>query len=269
MPAVEQRGDFAEEEGVKVAHLGEAPPGQAVVSGAPSQDDDRIAELIPPPPLDVPLDAVPADHPMRKTFGAMPPTSEAALAAETPAWRRAEIGSANGYGNARSLVRPLSPISLGGTANGVRLLGPLKFSAMDVIAIDSSGPRINLAKAEDRAFWTRAIVEVLRHTGIRIEELLELTHLSLRPFRKPDGQIIPLLQIAPVRAIPNECFQSAPNLHTSSRGLCCAIQIPPKPYPMSLRRRQCRWFPAGMITARSARHSPTYPSVDSSSAGAA
>ena len=58
MPAVEQRGDFAEEEGVKVAHLGEAPPGQAVVSGAPSQDDDRIAELIPPPPLDVPLDAV-------------------------------------------------------------------------------------------------------------------------------------------------------------------------------------------------------------------
>ena len=33
MPAVEQRGDFAEEEGVKVAHLGEAPPGQAVVPG--------------------------------------------------------------------------------------------------------------------------------------------------------------------------------------------------------------------------------------------
>ena len=39
MPAVEQRGDFAEEEGVKVAHLGEAPPGQA--DGGKRFDGDR------------------------------------------------------------------------------------------------------------------------------------------------------------------------------------------------------------------------------------
>lgn len=86
-----------------------------------------------------------------------------------------------------------------------------QFDAADMIAIDSSGQRINLTKAEDRAFWTWAIVEVLRHTGIRIEELLELTHLSLRPFRQPDGQIVPLLQIAPVRVTPNGCFPSAQN----------------------------------------------------------
>jgi CubicO group peptidase (beta-lactamase class C family) len=72
----------------------------------------------------VPLDAVPADHPMRKTFAAIPPTAETALAAETTAWRRADIGSANGHANARSLARALSPISLGGTVNGVRLLSP-------------------------------------------------------------------------------------------------------------------------------------------------
>jgi CubicO group peptidase (beta-lactamase class C family) len=100
------------------------PLGADFQIGALSKDAGRVAELIPPPPLDVPLDAVPDDHPMRKTFAALPPTSDAALAAETAAWRRADIGSANGHGNARSLVRALSPISLGGTVNGVRLLGP-------------------------------------------------------------------------------------------------------------------------------------------------
>ncbi|OBJ87347.1 serine hydrolase [Mycobacterium sp. 1165196.3] len=100
------------------------PLGADFQIGARPEDDERIAELVPPPPLDVPLDAVPDDHPMRKTFAAVPPTSAAALAAETTAWRRAEIGSANGHGNARSLVRSLSPISLGGSVNGVRLLRP-------------------------------------------------------------------------------------------------------------------------------------------------
>ena len=71
------------------------------------------------------------------------------------------------------------------------------YQQYDVTATDKAGRRVDLSKAEDRAFWTWAAVEVLRHTGIRIEELLELTHLSLRPLRKPDGQIIPLLQIAP------------------------------------------------------------------------
>jgi hypothetical protein len=33
-------------------------------------------------------------------------------------------------------------------------------------AIDRNGRRVDLSKAEDRAFWTWAIVEVLRHTGI-------------------------------------------------------------------------------------------------------
>lgn len=91
--------------------------------GARPQDDHRIAELVPPPSLDVPWDEMPEDHPMRKTFGPLPPKSEHAEAANGIPWRRADIGSANGHGNARSLARALSPISLGGKANGVRLLG--------------------------------------------------------------------------------------------------------------------------------------------------
>lgn len=100
------------------------PLGADMQIGARPEDDSRVAELIPPPPLDVPLDAVPADHPMRKTFALMTPNAEAALTAQTIAWRRADIGSANGHGNARSLVRSLAAISLGGSAYGVQLLRP-------------------------------------------------------------------------------------------------------------------------------------------------
>ena len=61
---------------------------------------------------------------MIKTFASFPPDSSGAAIAESTAWRRADIGAANGHGNARALVRALSPISLGGTVNGVQLLSP-------------------------------------------------------------------------------------------------------------------------------------------------
>lgn len=52
---------------------------------------------------------------------------------------------------------------------------------------------------EHRAFWSWAIVEVLRHTGIRIEELTELSHhQGLVQYRLPGtGELISLLHIAP------------------------------------------------------------------------
>jgi hypothetical protein len=42
------------------------------------------------------------------------------------------------------------------------------------------GPVIDVEAAEARAFWTWAVIEVLRLTCIRHEELLELSHLSVR-----------------------------------------------------------------------------------------
>lgn len=92
--------------------------------GARPEDDTRIAELVSPPAFDLPLDLMPEDSPMRKTFDTLPPTPDGALTAQTTAWRRADIGSANGHGNARSLVRCLSAISLGGKVNGIQLLRP-------------------------------------------------------------------------------------------------------------------------------------------------
>jgi hypothetical protein len=55
----------------------------------------------------------------------------------------------------------------------------------------SDGQRLNLTRDEDEAFWTWAIVETLRHTGVRVEELLELTHLALATHTLPDtGEVV-------------------------------------------------------------------------------
>ena len=61
-----------------------------------------------------------------------------------------------------------------------------------------TGKRRDLSLEEHRAFWSWAIVEVLRHTGIRVEELTELSHHSLVQYRLPGtGELVPLLHIAP------------------------------------------------------------------------
>lgn len=61
-----------------------------------------------------------------------------------------------------------------------------------------TGARRDLTFEEHRGFWTWAMVEVLCHTGIRIEELTELSHHSLIQYRLPStGELIPLLQITP------------------------------------------------------------------------
>lgn len=61
----------------------------------------------------------------------------------------------------------------------------------------ATGADLNLTVTEELAFWEWASVEVLRHSGIRIEELLELTHLSIRQYQRPNGEVIALLVIAP------------------------------------------------------------------------
>jgi hypothetical protein len=61
-----------------------------------------------------------------------------------------------------------------------------------------TGTRRDLTREEDNAFWAWAAIEVLRATGIRVEELTELSHHSLVQYRLPaSGELIPLLQITP------------------------------------------------------------------------
>lgn len=60
-----------------------------------------------------------------------------------------------------------------------------------------TGTLIRLTWEEETAFWEWAIVETLRHAGLRAEELTELTHLSVRNYQRPNGEVIALLVVAP------------------------------------------------------------------------
>lgn len=77
----------------------------------------------------------------------------------------------------------------------------------------ATGDHRLLNREEDHAFWAWAIIEVLRLTGIRIEELLELSHYSLVEYRLPtSGEIVPLLQIAPSKSDTERLLVVAPDL---------------------------------------------------------
>ena len=97
------------------------PLGADFQIGAAESDWPRIADVIPPPPLPFDLEAIGMDSPTVKTLTG--PAADASNA-NTPGWRRADIGAANGHGNARSVARILSVISRGGEVDGVRLLSP-------------------------------------------------------------------------------------------------------------------------------------------------
>jgi CubicO group peptidase (beta-lactamase class C family) len=97
------------------------PLGADFQIGAIEADWDRIAPVTPPPPLPFDLASLDPGSPVYKTFTG--PVADAA-AANTPAWRRAELGALNGHGNARSVARILRVLALGGEAGGVRLLSP-------------------------------------------------------------------------------------------------------------------------------------------------
>lgn len=65
------------------------------------------------------------------------------------------------------------------------------------VRIRRNGKDRDLSFEEDNAFWTWALVETLRHTGARIEEVLELVHMSIQPYKVPGtGETIPLLHFA-------------------------------------------------------------------------
>src|SRR6266581_186391 len=77
----------------------------------------------------------------------------------------------------------------------------------------ATGQRRDLTFEEHRGFWCWAMIEVLRHTGIRIEELTELSHHSLIQYRLPASrELIPLLQIAPSKTDEERLLVVSPEL---------------------------------------------------------
>jgi Site-specific recombinase XerD len=76
-----------------------------------------------------------------------------------------------------------------------------------------TGQRRDLTLEEHRGFWTWATVEVLRATGLRIEELKELSHHSFVQYTLPStGELIPLLHIAPSKTDTERLLVISPEL---------------------------------------------------------
>ncbi len=102
------------------------------------------------------------------------------------------------------------------TAAGQTLIRPVlgaRSGSRTWAADPVTGKRRDLQAEERRAFWTWAAVEVLRFTGIRIEELTELSHHSLVQYRLPaTRQLVPLLQIAPSKTDTERLLVIAPEL---------------------------------------------------------
>ncbi|MFJ9085450.1 tyrosine-type recombinase/integrase [Streptomyces sp. NPDC102384] len=76
---------------------------------------------------------------------------------------------------------------------------------------DGSKP-FDTVKEERESFWAWAVIEVLRLSGLRIEELMELTHLSIRRYTQPSGEVVPLLQVAPSKLDAERVFPITPEL---------------------------------------------------------
>lgn len=83
-----------------------------------------------------------------------------------------------------------------------------------VLAEDTrTGEITDVTQAEDDAFWSWAVIETLRHTGVRIEELLEVTQLAIVSYRLPGtGETIPLLQIVPSKSNEERLLLVSPEL---------------------------------------------------------
>lgn len=79
----------------------------------------RVSNVVPPPPLPFDMEAMDTNSPAFKTFTGPAPEANVAW---TDAWRRADIGAANGHGNARSVARLQSLVACGGELEGLRLL---------------------------------------------------------------------------------------------------------------------------------------------------
>ncbi|KAL6704673.1 hypothetical protein ACN47E_007955 [Coniothyrium glycines] len=100
------------------------PLGADFQLGAKEEDWPRVADIIPPPPMDLANLPKSFEDPDSLTSRTLTNPPMDANTANTEEWRRGEVGAANGHSNARAVAKLLSAISLGGTVNGTKLLSP-------------------------------------------------------------------------------------------------------------------------------------------------
>ena len=117
--------------------------------------------------------------------------------------------------------------------------------------------RRDLTREEDHAFWAWAVIEVLRHTGIRVEELTELSHHSLVQYRLPaTGELVPLLAIAPSKTDAERLLVISPELADVLSAIITRIRRPltaRRPAGRRLRHPRAHLEPADAAAVPAAR----------------
>jgi integrase len=99
----------------------------------------------------------------------------------------------------------------------------------------AAGKRRNLTYEEEEAFWAFATIEVLRLTGIRCEELLELTHHGITEYRLPaTGELVPLLQIAPSKTDTERLLLVSPELADVLSAIISRLRGPGGDVPLTV-----------------------------------
>jgi integrase len=89
----------------------------------------------------------------------------------------------------------------------------------------STGRRRDLSHEEHEAFWAWGAIEVLRASGVRVEEMLELSHHSFVQYRLPTtGELVPLLQIAPSKTDTERLLLISPELADVLSAIICRIR---------------------------------------------
>ena len=133
---------------------------------------------------------------------------------------------------------PATPPGRSSRAPAGRCAGPSRPTAngRHVWAEDTAtGKRRNLSYEDEEAFWAFATIEVLRLTGIRCEELLELTHHSITEYRLPStGELVPLLQIAPSKTDTERLLLVSPELADVLSAIISRLRGPGGTVPLTV-----------------------------------
>ena len=96
--------------------------------------------------------------------------------------------------------QPVTPVEISVDGVGYLVLPPVSHRddpSRWTVQTAATGEKLAPTRAAERGFWVWAVVEILRLTGIRQEELLELSQTSIRRYQRPNGETVALLVVAP------------------------------------------------------------------------
>jgi hypothetical protein len=118
-----------------------------------------------------------------------------------------QIGETFDVGGVPCQIPVPESIAFGSRTPGIKRIGGLVMRRLD------TGKTFDAVQREAVFFWRWATFSVLKETGIRIEEMEELTHTSITQYRLPStGEVLPLLQIAPSKTDQERVLLVSPEL---------------------------------------------------------